>query len=69
MSLTNVIGCIETAQGDVLCLEQNPAEPRLALAGASDNSLCLVDLREMEVLCRIEDFEDTVTCVRWTGPT
>lgn len=68
MSLTNVIGCIE-AGGDVVCLAQNPANQALALAGSADNSLYLVDLRELRTLFRVQDFADTVTCVRWTSPT
>lgn len=69
MTLTNVIGCIETEKNDVICLQQSPANPALALAGSSDNGLYVVDLRQMQVLFRIQDFEDTVTCVKWTGPT
>lgn len=53
MTLTNVIGCIETEKNDVICLQQSPANPALALAGSSDNGLYVVDLRQMQVLFRI----------------
>ena len=69
MTLTNVIGCIETVKNDIICLQQNPANASLALAGSSDNSLYIVDLRQMQILFRVQDFEDTVTCVKWTSPT